>query len=1107
MKKEIRNIMRLTAAIIALAATVFTPVSCTDELDIRGGGKDEGLPVDVTLRFGSSGIDVETRSSMPETSENAIAGLYVYIFNSDGTLDTEQFYSNYDQDPDHDITYDDDDTKSSGTIKIKGAHTGRGKEIYAIANATMSNNSLTVADLQAIKTKAELMDKQIKLTNNTENRVNLLIMSGWYEATKNDNITDATAVDILSVNMVNGVVTLGGEIKLQRVDTKVTVYIDTDPTPGLTGMSFTPLKFQVFNLPSRSMLFNNEQQEIANSDVFNTLQRTQFEDIEIDGERKDCHTFYMYESLKKPKKEIKEDYFTQRDKDSLARMTDLTLKEVTKKRMLYALREKREHTNVGHPIDAVPQQTYNLGDFIYANSESPYFKLNGTLIFNHVDENGVTRKYYSNVDYTVHLGYKNGDVNDYTTLRGKHYIYHITIRGVKDIIVEVTDKNNENIEDSPGAEGAVLVSTNKNMEFDAHYGSTVIDIPREICMDDNNPMTFAIYTPFETGVYHETTNPKARVENNLTDYKWVKFMINKEADPSRDSQKTAIYAGNQNLNNDNVTNGKKVYDIKSLIQKLYTESKDPNSTLFEGTVANNPTSGFVRVTAFVDEFYYNHLPTEENPTSDNADNTLWKQTVNCDERRLSLVPAEQTLFSKDGKSEVVYGEFTIRQHSIKTFYNTALDDNALQSGWGTETIEELNNKVPYQAYNTLPTDAYNTTTFDGHYNNLQWLVGKHWSDIVDYDNVEDGIGKPTLKQDYIKVAPFYGCLLCNRDLDGDDIIDEEEVRWYQASLDELQSLWIGMPAFNEETRIYKKAEKEAFAMRHYISSTLAVTRNNRKHEPDISEIGTNAKMCDAMIYWAEQYGATCSNGIGEWYFNTNGEHATHLSMRYLRHLGMDSDRTRVKDITDYNQLLALQPQDYCDVTYHDDYQTDGNRSATITMTRMSPNAVRAAIVDGVTLPPHEVDNSINRPYWSFIVSDSYNDTFQNEGGGAATVIAREGTTGGVRSGNVNQLGGYRLPNNRELTLMYSKLHLNSWYAPSGGQRKFVSSSYYMWQPFGTTTQYKAYSCIEMNGQNGYYSDTSGEGVTFNKVPDNNGSYALTYTGIRVVKDNPDYVRP
>ena len=76
----------------------------------------------------------------------------------------------------------------------------------------------------------------------------------------------------------------------------------------------------------------------------------------------------------------------------------------------YALREEREHKNTGDYTDK-PGQQFENGDFAYAPANATYVEMSGTLSYK--DDKGNTVN--ADVTFTVHLGYADGNPNDYDT--------------------------------------------------------------------------------------------------------------------------------------------------------------------------------------------------------------------------------------------------------------------------------------------------------------------------------------------------------------------------------------------------------------------------------------------------------------------------------------------------------------------------------------------------------------------------------------------------------------------------------------------------------------------------------------------------------------------
>ena len=80
---------------------------------------------------------------------------------------------------------------------------------------------------------------------------------------------------------------------------------------------------------------------------------------------------------------------------------------------------------------------------------------------------------------------------------------------------------------------------------------------------------------------------------------------------------------------------------------------------------------------------------------------------------------------------------------------------------------------------------------------LSKLTGLKWTDVLYLDEGEYG----RLKDGYKSV--WFACLGRNRDLNGDNIVDMNEIRWYLASVDQLTDIFIAEAAV-PNAKLYSK---------------------------------------------------------------------------------------------------------------------------------------------------------------------------------------------------------------------------------------------------------------------------------------------------------------
>ena len=663
----------------------------------------------------------------------------------------------------------------------------------------------------------------------------------------------------------------------------------------------------------------------------------QFEEIDAEN-GSGSFVFYMPENRKSPKKEITNDD--------------------------YGLRDESIYETIDNP--SKPGQIHeNTDEFEYANDKSTYVVLTGSLSY--TSENNALVN--ANVRYIIHLGYASGDVNDYETKRNTHYIYTVTVKGVNQIVVEVREQK----EERPGHEGDVVISTNDIFELDSHYDRVLISIPSESISND---MTWAVNTPMSNGVHQAGSDV---IENGLEDYKWIKFAINREY--NQNSNQYVKYPGDQNYseNYDDATAGSgfnkhprtaRMWDVHQLIRHLKEEKAKGNSDIFE--------NGVVHITAFIDENLY----WDDNNTQN------WKISVDKDDRQLHIV-ASTPAYSPDGNSSLVTSLYTFKQKAIRTVFN--VDKPELQSAWGLESVMETGRLVPYSngAQNLPGTEDKR----NGRNNTIRFWDGLHWNEVL---NTSARYG---LNEGY--ESAVYACLMRNRDLNGDNEIQSNEVRWYLAAVDQLTDIYLGEYALDEESRLYPNdAYRQANGGRsvywHYTSSTF---------EGNVP-----------WVIWSEE-GAT----RGTYTPGTSDENSSHAlngdyyAYRCIRNLGLPLEETG-------------NPEDLIKVT------SNADGSYTIDVTNMNVRS-RRTNYEVSPLPPHKDQELNNRSFEKFVVDKDAYGLEVSVRNGERDDTYRWGSTEyrvdlSISSGynwSYYQTAsnpcppGYRIPNYREMLMMTSRL--------------------------------------------------------------------------------------
>ena len=1011
--------------------TVLT--ACADEEIVKTYNIKEGVPVTVNLKFNVAASAVETRSAQDATVEQTVQRLFVIAFKRNGEVSGKTYLESV-------------NTTGSGTVTLD-MYSGTGQQIFAVANPNSGVGTLSYEQLDAVKNLDgfKALSSQLRTGNELSVERMAFLMCGQLED---------IAVDI-DGQLVGAA---SNTIYLERVDARITFNVGVDGSEkGYTNMTFTPKYYRVENIPQGTYLVSRENEDYAATmeTGYASMQAAgkeyYFDEAKRENDDRPYFEFYLLENRRQPAKRI-----TIEEKNA-------SYKEVQN---LYALREKRAKTE--NPVDGTkPGQEYVPGDFIFAPANATYVTIRGTLSF----QDG-TDFYHADVTYTVHLGSTGSDpdnetlVNNYDVCRNTHYTYNVTITGVESMRVEVV----EDKETRPGVEGDVIKAGGEVVDLDSHYGRAKFSLKRE---DIKAGLSWAISTPFQRGLKvfvrsnytvdesedGTVVSDVARLSSNqvenlktdlsLNDYRWVQFAINQEcvlvrdddghtnvkvppsafakypgyaAYSSKDLSEQAPafggegyhYSGSTAIYSKDVV----LYDVNQLLNHLFIEANKSDSQLFldaNGNVsqADNAT---VTITAYIDEYVYKYNPNEvyyEIPTAladDDPDLTLWKKFVNAENRMLHIC-VKGAQYSPDGNTSWAESVITFSQRPIYTFYDP---DSDLKTAWGTEfknESEDANLPATSSALNGINWNKDNNTFDDGRKNTvevLSQLTNLKWTDVLYLNEADYG----HLKDKYKCV--WFACLGRNRDLDGDNIVDLDEIRWYLASVDQLTDIFIAEAAVPNAKLYSKNATYTNVPLEHVISSTYNTI---------------TASTMSPWIIWAEE-GASRGN-LGH-----EGEQGPY-TYRCLRNLGL-SLKSIASQVDDY-----VQPSEELKRTVTIGRGTVTYTERTIDLSYLEPNTLRAALTGGI-LPQNKERDDNDRPYRKFAVlvsaeGDRWNSSYDNASG----LYPKDDYWTWNNLYNYENNGnpcpnGYRAPNLRELMLMYTTY-------PELFKTKFgsSSSSYYL----------------------------------------------------------------
>lgn len=457
--------------------------------------------------------------------------------------------------------------------------------------------------------------------------------------------------------------------------------------------------------------------------------------------------------------------------------------------------------------------------------------------------------YAGDLSYTVHLGDFTHNMSDFSVAANSNYEYTLTIKGVNNFIAE-SQKNGED----PGSEGVVIFKGTDILEVDCHYEARVmkfsmselnklinvekygyiLKIQTAFCetismiVDENGN----IYDAAEFKTHHENptvlttvgTNgmpvdvSKILISGNEADFDWVRFVKNtgKYYSDYTPSQKPGSKVSSSHAISDVCAypGRANTQTIFQFLRDLYKAGKEQDKSYFN---VKEQSDRVVYVTCFVDENYY--------PKKN------WTEYVNKSEPR-RIYFANDLFVSADGQSSFARAKYVVSQKSIWTFYELdptlkpfGLESVSEEKAQGVDVVKETNSlKVPWDGR----ASAISNNKNKGFYANST---------------------KSTGKQD-IYTGAYKACMSRNRDEDGDGTIDENEIKWYLASVDQYKGMWAGEEAFDTDARLFKATESEWAALKKAFGN------------------GDDAKLSpwhyftcsSANTFWAEEGCATGTNG-------------------------------------------------------------------------------------------------------------------------------------------------------------------------------------------------------------------------------------------------------
>lgn len=808
-------------AILALA-------SCIDDELVKNSNVVEGVPITVTMNLSGKATTDVTVSTRAGSDLSELAGLTLYIYDGNGKY--QQTVST----TDGSLTLEDPQSQPDNNnvrYSVKFQTTSGIKNMLAVGNpgaswwGTSVTTELDAPSLSFEQLKQQLMT--LAYNKNSDGEIptpititanDQMLISGWNEGIVFDtggNVTDWG-------NSTNPVA-----VQMKRSMAEVTFNIEGN------GM-FTPTSYKVYNVPTKAYVANMDDSNIAESVVFNHFASSPVQTSETGAP---YFRFYMPENICNPVNLV--DDYQKRDKWTptteegypLGKEWTYAPKTATFVVISGTYSGKAEVDGVQKDVTANVEYTVHLGDFSADGSMGDFsVKRNVSYTYN-VSVKGVNNIVVEALTDEENQPGAEGQVFDYT---GTTYTYNLDAHyeqvyleynltsianNVRTALGNISNPTDEQI-DNAIADELILIIRSEAMDYtetdpDGIKGYTVQDKRGTL-------RPYKIYADAVRGNI-EPDDAKSDVldgsGNGVTptkgiDYKWVEFWPQREqtlasypgvSDWSKDDVSDLVnknvYGGTPSDNDNDYLMD--VYDVivamGKVVKKIYKGEELVNTSDHgeDGiTVVNSSGEYVARFTAFVNEYYYYHHPL----TGMKVD--VW--SVLTDKIPREMIIAMDTHTSSDGNSSYSKLYTYISQLSMKTIYNSR---NESIDGFGVETYNETPLISGIATWGTPYNGTYTLDDSDGR-GNQKKLLGlssydtgrKKWDNYIDAANngwkttnsTEHSLHKlGGDAYDNTYRGAYAACLSRNRDLNGNGVIDDNEVRWYLASLNEYIRMGIG----------------------------------------------------------------------------------------------------------------------------------------------------------------------------------------------------------------------------------------------------------------------------------------------------------------------------
>ncbi len=947
---------RQIASIVVVAATLFLFAQCKDSRYEYG----DGVLVNTRISFSVPPAEVKEPLRMVQSPEDESTMHNVLLFVFDKTGSTLEAWK-YINEPA--INYKTIDMTLSRGEKmfVAIANIADGTQVQPDLNLNKSDFIAPASggnpERSLISNVSQLKEKIAAYKNATSEMVFRL----------NPIFLMASPSDLLITVTGDG---QNIEIPVQRAVAKIEFKLSSE-----TSSNFIPESWQVVNVPKKTYMIGraDRSDDIADDAAGKNMADDYFTSNEYEFEGSgygNRFAFYQFENRKYRKEHIGES-------------------DPTKAYRQRAQYNKQDIT----PVQAGGADRKNL-NFHYAPDYCTYVVIKGRFEgVTGTDDSGNTADVIANVQYTIPLGYVNGNADDYAVERNTHYIYTITVKGVKDIIVEAQRLSPETY--GPDSERYTQVEGNaaqryNNYKIDSHYDQ-LRWIITEAELRNMNPdeIYCVVKTPFgseEFTIASYDADPalKTRVDALC---KWVEFRQNPmtkrvgrpeyyywQGTQDQIIRYPSLNAGGLPAYNDHVQRDVRWFMgvLRREYQKLITNASDlytrEDATIFDYQDASTATGKKAFFTVYFDEYVY-----ETHPLT--GQKVEWEAYVNKPPRTMTFYKKRH--LSRDGKS-VYYSEPFIRFEQLPIYTVFIPTANGYEA-YGMESINELGF-----------TDGYTSAASQTPIDYLGWT---HWTDLLKlkWSGILNGavkwgdlMGGKYTDQDYwphdwVK-STLYGCLLRNRDNNQNNVIDNSEIRWYLPDIGQLIETGLCEQALPPSVRLW---------------NSVVQTGDRRNYSFVSSSIG-NTTYQNPYYLWSSQsfaINADYRNGLSGaalYGYNKNYSHRCFRNLGRLPGTDKYAEGSRI--------MSGVRP-------------ASGSDPAWLELVLANPHLYRpqSEIISTGEVPPHDIWGDHDRPTYSFWVAK------QNVTGWSTRANITAGNPCSTyKEGRFDKPGDWRMPTFREM---------------------------------------------------------------------------------------------